>query len=243
MKRIVSLLIIAAALFYVAWPAYSGAAIKAALEAKDAGALRERVDFDAVRESMRPAITIKVETVLDAAAEKAGPSAAKIYAALKTQMMPKIVDASLQRIVTPETLVRVYAERGTIKEIMNKMIGEQVSNGGGLGGALGALAGAFAGKANDKSASDKSGGIDAGKVLGGLFGSKGNTAPEAPQTALSGPAKPSVSWRNVRGAGLDGPLSIYLRLSKDPSALEPDITATMSFRAGGWVLTGLEPRL
>jgi Protein of unknown function (DUF2939) len=242
MKRILSLLIVAAALFYIAWPAYSGVAIKAALDGRDASGLRERVDFDAVRDSMRPAITTKVETALDAAAEKAGPSAAKIYAALKTQMMPKIVEASLQRIVTPETLIRVHAERGTIKDIMNKMIGDQVSNSGGSGGALGALASAFAGTGAGSGA-EKPDRFDAGKLIGGLFGAKGNNAAEAPPVDASGPAKSSVTWRNIRGAGLDGPLGVYVRLSKDPAATEPDITATMSFRGSGWVLTGLEPRL
>ena len=130
MKRLLALVVLAAALFYVAWPAYSGYALKAALEAKDVEALRASVDFDSVRETMRPAITVKVETLLDTAAEKAGPAAAKIYAALKTQIMPKIVETALQRAVTPETLIKVHAGRGTLKEVVNKLIGEQVTKEG-----------------------------------------------------------------------------------------------------------------
>ena len=95
MKRLLSLLILGLALFYVAWPAYSGYAIKTALDAKDAAGLNARINFPQVRKSLRPAITVKVESALDAAATKAGPSGAKIYAALKTQLMPKIVEAAL----------------------------------------------------------------------------------------------------------------------------------------------------
>ena len=84
MKRLLALLVLAVALFYIAWPAYSGYTIKTALDAKDADALRKCVDFESVRASMRPAISVKVETLLDAAADKAGPAAAKIYAALKS---------------------------------------------------------------------------------------------------------------------------------------------------------------
>lgn len=241
MKRLVSLLIIMAALFYVAWPAYSGAGIRSALEARDADALRERVDFDAVRTSMRPAITTKVESILDAAASKAGPSSSKIYAALKSQMMPKIVEAALQKAVTPETLIRIHSERGTIKDILDKMIGEQVAKSTGGGGAidLGGLAGALGGNSADKSGS----GFDAGKVLGGLFGTKPQTETAPKPAEGDKEARPAASWRNIRGAGFDGPLGVHLKLSKDPAAVEPDLTARMSFRGNGWVLTGIEPRL
>ena len=117
MKRLIGLLIVAAAAFYVVWPAYSGYQIKTALDSHDADGLRARVDFESVRDSMRPAITAKVETTLDNAAEKAGPASAKIYTALKSQVMPKIVEAALARAVTPETLIRIHEERGQITQV------------------------------------------------------------------------------------------------------------------------------
>jgi Protein of unknown function (DUF2939) len=241
MKRLVSLLIIVAALFYVAWPAYTASAIRSALDARDSDALRDRVDFDSVRTSMRPAITTKVESTLDAAAAKAGPAGSKIYAALKTQMMPKIVEAALQKAVTPEMLIRIHSERGTIKDVLDKMIGEQVTKSAGGGPAidLGGLAGALSGNGAGNSGT----GLDAGKVLGGLFGTKPQTETAPKPAAGDTEAKPAASWRNIRGAGLDGPLGVYLKLSKDPTAFESDLTARMSFRGNGWILTGIEPRL
>jgi len=235
MKRLIALILVAAALFYGAWPAYSGASIRAALEARDASALSEWVDFEAVRQSMRPAITVKVESTLDAAAAKAGPSASKIYAALKSQMMPKIVEAALSGAVTPDVLIRLYAERGTLKDILNKRIGDQVSKSG--GGAITVDAG---------SATVTSPGADAGGFFGGLFGGKSKApaseAPAPPATQDSA-AKPSASWRNIRGLGFNGPLEVYVDLAKDPASVRSDLRASMSFRGNGWVLTGLEPQL
>ena len=240
MKRLLSLLALGLALFYIAWPAYSGYAIKGALDAKDPEGLRQRIDFDAVRSSMRPAITAKVESTFDAAASKAGPNGSNIFAALKPQFVPKIVDAALGRIVTPEALIRVHGERGTIKDILDKQIGDQVAKAGGLGG----LAGAFSGKGSSQGDTAGAPGFDAGKVLGGLFGKKDAGAPAAPKSEpASGEAKPSLSWRNIKGFGMDGLTGIYVSLAKDAAAPDADLTAHMTFQGGGWVLTGLEPRL
>jgi Protein of unknown function (DUF2939) len=244
MKRLLSLLILGLALFYVAWPAYSGHVIKSALDAKDATGLNARIDFPQVRNSMRPAITAKVESTLDAAATKAGPSGAKIYAALKTQMMPKIVEAALDKFVTPEALIKVYSERGTIKDLLNKMVGDQVARTGGAG--LGDLAGVLTGNAGQQGETAHQSGYDVGKVLGGLFGTKETvTAPAATKPAAVGgkTGGPGMTWRNIKGFGLDSPTGVYISLAKDAAASDADITAHMSFTDGGWVLTGLVPHL
>lgn len=232
MKRLLSIILSAAVLFYGVWPAYSGYSIKGALDAKDPDGLRQRIDFESVRSSLRPAIAAKVESSLDAAAEKAGPGGAKIFAALKTQIMPKIVEVALARVVTPEALIRVHAERGTIKDILNKIIGEQVAkSGGGLGGGIGG--------------SDSAAGFDPGALLGGLAGKKeaAGATKQAPSAAGEPGAAPGITWRNVKGFGLDGPAGIYVRLAKDAAAIEPDLTAHMTFQGSGWMLTGLDPRL
>ncbi len=243
MKRLLSLVVFAATLFYIAWPAYSGYAIKQALDASDAAGLSERVDFPAVRNSMRPAITTKVEETLDATAAKAGPSAAKIYAALKTKFMPKIVEAALDRAITPEALIRINAERGTIKQILDRMVAEQVTKTGGpgLGNAGLGGSGGLAGQAAPEGAAAQPK-FDAGKVLGGWFGGK-ETGESAKLPAPSAAKAPPMTWRNVKGYGLDGLTGVYVRLAKDPISSAADVTARMSFVDGGWILTGLEPRL
>lgn len=242
MKRLLALVFVALALFYVAWPAYSAHAIKVALDQQDAAGLSERIDFPAVRSSMRPAITAKVETALDAAAAgKTGASAAKIYAALKTQMLPKIVTAALDGLVTPQALIKVNAQRGTIKQILDRLVAEQLTLGGGLSG-LSAAWNALNAEDGKPSDAAKSGGVD--KLLGRLLGEPSPAESASPEkSADPGAPRHGLTFRNVKGFGLDNITGIFIRLAKDPASTEPDLTAHMSFVNGGWMLTGLEPRI
>ena len=241
MKRLLLLVVFAAMLFYVAWPAYSAYVIKTALDNNDADTLNARIDFPAVRASLRPAITAKVEATLDAASAKAGPSGAKIYAALKTKFMPKIIEAALDRALTPEALVRINAERGSIKDILDRLVAEQVTKTGGSG--LGGLVGAFSqggALGNGDNASDQSK-FDAGKVLGGLFGKKDGGSNEAPAQPPTGKAAP-MTWRNIKGYGLDGLTGVHVSVAKDAAASGPDVTARMSFDGTGWLITSAYSR-
>ncbi len=74
MKRLMTLLVLIGLAFYGAWPAYSGYTIKSALAAKDSETLSAKIDFPSVRESMRPAVSAKVETSLAKSLKKAGPA-------------------------------------------------------------------------------------------------------------------------------------------------------------------------
>jgi hypothetical protein len=60
MRRLVSLVVLAALGFYVAWPAYSLYRIRGALDAQDAQVLASKVDFDSVRESLKPYATTEM---------------------------------------------------------------------------------------------------------------------------------------------------------------------------------------
>lgn len=244
MKRLLAIIFVALGLFYVAWPAYSARAIKVALDEQDAQTLSERIDFPAVRSSMRPAITAKVESALDAAAaSKTGAGAAKIYAALKTQMLPKIVTAALDGLVTPQALIKVNAERGTIRQILDRLVAEQLSLGGGLNGVSAAW---NALTANDGQPDTGGKSADVDKLLGRLLGKTPPSEAAAPaKSAGSESSSPrhGLGFRNVKGFGFDSPTGVFLRLAKDPASTEPDLTAHMSFVSGGWILTGLEPRL
>ena len=226
MKRLTGLAAVVLLAFYIAWPAFAVYQIKTSLEDKDATGLASRVDFDSVRQSLRPAVAAKVESKLDAAAEKAGPTGANIYNALKSQIMPKIIDAAMIRFLTPEALIKIYSERASLKDVMDRIVAEQVARQGG----------------GDET---EGGGGTFGKILGGLLG---KTAPPEPaptgdttSQAVSGKSSPKYTLANIKGAGLDGPLAIYLKLAKDPAASKPDVTVRMSFTGTGWILTGLEP--
>jgi hypothetical protein len=237
MKRLLGLIFLLLAGFYVVWPGFAAYQIKSALEAKDKDGLAGLVDFDSVRQSLRPAIAAKVESSITQAADKAGPAGAGIFGALKGQLMPKIVDNALQQLVTPDNLIKLHAGRATLKDAMDQLVLDQVAKqtplpvpagdagGGGLGDTL-------------------------GKIFGGLVGGSKTetpapapTAPAAPAAEMAGADAPAhkYSLANLKGAGFDGPLALYLKIAKDPSASNADVTARMTFVNGGWRLTGLEP--
>ena len=241
MKRLLGLILVLLAAFYVVWPGFAAYQIKSALEAKDKDGLTGLVDFDSVRQSLRPAVTAKVESSINQAAEKAGPAGAGIFGALKGQMMPKLVDSALQQLVTPESLIKLHAGRASLKDAMDQLVVDQVAKEGGLGAAIPAPSG-----------SDSGGlGGTLGKIIGGLLGgSKAETPaappPAAPAAAPAAPEpaageKPKYGIANLKGAGFDGPLAVYLQFAKDPEASKADVTARMTFVNGGWRLTGLEP--
>jgi hypothetical protein len=253
MRRLLSLLILALLVFYGAWPAYSGYTIKTALESKDAALLSSKVDFPSVRESMRPAVTAKVEAALTKVLEKAGQGGGALIDKMKARLMPKIVDAALAKLVEPETLIRIYAERGRIKDGIDRIIAEKVSAGsagGDLGavlgnsemeGAGGASGGGGGGLLGNLGKAAEQLGIDPEKVLGGLIGKK-DESKAAEEPAKSGEG-PKYGLANVKRFGLNGPLAIALGVAKDPVAAEPDLTAEMSFTGNDWKLTGLVPRI
>jgi hypothetical protein len=251
MRRLGSLIVLLAVGFYVAWPAYSGYQIKSALDAKDAAALENKVDFPSVRESLRPVVAAKVEDSLKDVLKSAGPAGAGLLEKLREKILPQVVDSTLTKFVTAENIIKMHAEGKSFKEAIEKLAKDEAGKSGGLGGGVGGGSGqpgATAGGTLDK-LKDLAGkaGIDPGKVLGGLFGKTGETtgstapAPGSSSTSDSA-APPSYGYQNIKNIGLDGPLGFKIGVAKDADAAEADLTAGMSFVNGDWKLTSLVPR-
>ena len=247
MKRLITLLVLAGLAFYGAWPAYSGYTIKQALAAKDTDTLSAKIDFPSVRESMRPAVSAKVEASLAKSLKKAGPAGGELLKEMSKDITPKIADAVLAVLVKPETLIRIYTDGGRVKDSINRIISEEVSTsaaGGGLGELLGKGgdgAGGSGGLLDNLGKAAEQFGFDTGKTLGGLTGKKAET-PTKTNKSKSGSA-PKYGLDNIKHFGLDGPLAISLGVAKDPAAKDPDVTAEMSFVGNDWKLTGLVPKL
>ncbi len=237
MRRIFGLvfvLLLALVCFYGVWPAISLQKIKAALKDGDQATLAGKIDFPAVRQSLRPFAAAEMDKAV-AQLEKAGGIGGVIGGQLKDQVRTKLVDGVLEAMVTPERLVKMYAEGQDLKELMAKF-----RNAAGTGGAAG---------------DGKAGGLDAGKLLGELFGGKKAEAPAqpaAPTPATSTPpsssqapaqAKSSYSLANVKGFGPRGPLGFWVGIARDPKAAEADAIADMRFTGGDWKLVGLVPRI
>jgi Protein of unknown function (DUF2939) len=221
--------------FYVAWPAWSGYAIRTALQNKDAAALAAKIDFESVQASMRPGVTQKVGEGYDRYQAQLGPTAGMILAQLKKDAVPRIVDASLKALLTPEMIIRIASEAGPVKETIERIMREQI--GRGL-------------PANGNAPADAAGGAAVPQGLGGLLGRalKGGNQPAAvepaPAPAAAGQTNtaPRFSLANVKSFAFNGPLMFSVGVAKDPATPDADVTAQMSFTGGDWKVTGLVPR-
>jgi Protein of unknown function (DUF2939) len=235
-KRILFLAIVALLGFYVAWPAWSGYSIRNAILAKDHAALASKVDFDSVQASLRPAVTQKVNDGFDRYASQMGPTGGLVIGQLKKDAVPKIVDASLRTLLTPENIIRIATEAGPMKESFERIMRDQMGRG------LPAV-----GAGADGTPAPQQG-------LGGLLGKALQIAkPPATQSADATPAgtpapasdgtKPKFSLSNIKSFSFAGPLSFQVGVAKNPAAAEADVTAQMSFTGGDWKITSLIPRL
>lgn len=237
MRRLISLLVLVALGFYVAWPAWSLYRVRNALDAQDAATLSSKVDFVAVRDSLKPFATAEMTKAIDKV-EGAGGVLGQQF---KDQLQGKAVDALLQGLVTPENLIKAYAERKSLKDLISAKTA--ASNPAVQGAAIDELS--------------KKTGVDIGKVVGGLFGKKKDPVADAPQPApaptpvpVAAPAasgeagaKPSYSLQNVKGFGPLGPLGFWVGLARDKAAASAELIAEMRFVNGDWKITGLKPQV
>jgi hypothetical protein len=249
MRSIIGLFVLAVLGFYIAWPAYSGYRIKTALDTDNAELLAAKIDFDGVRQTLRPAVTAEVDKALTAAIRQGGADNEALLTQLKTQMMPKVVDSALVGVLTPETVLRMHREGGDYKATLARIISEKVGAGslGALGGAVGAEAGTVGTVLGKLGKLAEAAGIDPGKALGGLLGKKEQGAP-APGTTGPGSGGGSATGRrpfglaNIKRFTLNGPFGYSIGIAKDATASEPDVTADLAFTGGDWKVVGIRPK-
>lgn len=233
MKRIagVAALILVPLLgFYAVWPAWSAYVIRNALQNQDESALAAKVDFDRVKESLRPFVAARAEEGIVRYQSQLGGAGAVILEQLKKDAIPKLIDASLHALLTPAAIIRIASEAGSIRESVDRMMRRPGATDGG-----------------DPSARPGLGGL-LGKVLKRPEGQAG--APETPPVAsLPVPAspqpaaaRPRYGLANIKSFAFNGPLSFRLGVAKKADATDSDVTAEMSFTGFDWKLTGLVPR-
>lgn len=233
MKLLSGLLILLAGAFYVAWPAYSGYRIKTALEGGDVPGLERGIDFPAVRASMRPVVTEKLAQSFKGAGGGT-PGGDLLAGTIGQAALPKIVDGALDRLLTPQALIRLHAEGKSFKEVIDGLAKPTAKTGG----------------------SDLQVGVQVGKWLAELLGKKGEassspgaesgSASAGDDTATSNTAVPEerrLGLGNIKSVMFNGPLSVSVGVARDAKASDADLTATMSFVDGDWKVTGLVPRL
>ncbi len=217
MRFVSALIVVLLGLFYVAWPAWSAYQLKVALESGDVAGVERGIDFPSVRQSLRPAATAAIEQNLKEAT-KGTPGSDLLIEKMSKETLPKLVETSLDTILTPQAIIRMHAEGKSLRELIKSV---------------------------------KTGGPDLMGQVGGLvrdlFSKKTApaTPPASPPLETAAPIVPEsrrLGLGNVKSAGFDGPLSVFLGLARDPAAAGPDLTATMSFTGTGWRVTGLVPK-
>jgi Protein of unknown function (DUF2939) len=219
MRLLTGLAIVLAGLFYVAWPAWSAYQLKLALESGDVAGVERGIDFSAVRNSLRPAVTAGIEQNLKEAT-KGTPGSDLIIEKVSKDTLPKLVEASLDTLLTPQSLIRLHAEGKSLREFINSMKTGTPDLAGQVGG-----------------------------FVRDLFGTKTDPAPMPAEIGVSATAAPIVpqsrrlGFGNIKSVGLEGPLGVSIGLSRDAKATAPDLTATLSFEGTGWRVTRLVPRI
>lgn len=255
MKKLIALILLGLLGFYVAWPAWSGYKLATALRDGDVATLASKVDFPSVRQSLRPVVAAEVEKNL------ARQGGGLLTGDLKQQLMPKMVDAVLETVVTPVNVIRIAKEGGNVGGIVEKIMMEEMGKaGGGLnipglklpgtsagGGGLPGLPGGLGTIAGAGAASTQLG-LPGLPGLPGMGASQPKTsAPAATPAPAPAPAAstapPSYGLANIKTFGFDGPLGYRVAVAKDPAAAKPDITAGMRFSGFDWKLTSVVPNL
>jgi hypothetical protein len=229
MRRLLASLAIALLGFYVAWPAWSGYVIREALRSQDAARLASKINFERVRASLLPVVTAKVDEGVGRYQSQLGGAGAILLEQFKKDALPKVVDATLRVLVTPQMIIRLASEAGPIREGIDRVVREQ----------LGRRAAGSAG--GSEPASPQAGGQGLGGLLGKVL-KRGDQQPAAAEPAAPTPTQRTYSLENIKSLSLNGPLSFRIGIAKDPAATEPDITAEMSFTGFDWKLTGLIPK-
>jgi Protein of unknown function (DUF2939) len=255
MKRLITLLFLAVIGFYVVWPAWSGYRIAAALSAQDAAALEGKIDFPAVRESLRPVVTTEIGKRVDKEMASLGPVGQTLGGDVKKQMQAKLVDQALTMLITPANVIRIAHEGGDIAGAVEKILGEAAGQMGAVVGSSGAGSGAVPaipgglggvlGQVMGSGAAGAAGTGDLGGLLGkALGGAKKQDAAPATTDAKAAPAaKRSFGMGNIKNFGFAGPLGFDVSVARDAAAPKADATIGMAFTGGDWKLTRVVPNL
>lgn len=132
MKRLILLVVLLLFGFYVGWPAFSGWQLASALDRKDAAAVGRKVDFLSVRQALAPVVEQEVGNGMDRYLADLGPLAGMLGPVLKKQYAPKVVEATLNTLITPENIVKIYAEKDDMRSAAERILMEELGKPGGL---------------------------------------------------------------------------------------------------------------
>jgi len=207
------IVVLALAGFYVAWPAWMARQIRNAIEANDPSALEHRIDFVSVRARAKPLVAAEMQRSLEGLKQKAGPFGAAIAGQLQESLGGKIADAVIDRILTPESVVRIVRQGKDLRRVWKEVAGE-----------VGTRRPSGPGNAGEPARPS----------------APGSPEPREPETAAS-PRK--LTFANIKSYRLVGLLALEVGIARDPAAIAPDVVAELAFTGTGWQVVGIVPQL
>ena len=96
---------------YIAWPFWSALQLKLAVKAGDIAAIERKVEWDALRTSLRKSLLANMALHPGVTGKSATPSKAGIWQRIKAKVAPSVIDSTVTRMLTPKGLSRLFAAR------------------------------------------------------------------------------------------------------------------------------------
>jgi hypothetical protein len=271
MKRLILLVLLALISFYVAWPAFTGYQIYQGLESNQPDVLASKIDFPAVRRSMRGPVIDQVYARIESVMKDLGPATRLLGDQIPKDNIEKIIDGALESVVSPAKTVEIYANGGSLNTAIKDAILNEINKMGGLmsvlklnnlikhsdgdgqnqGGGTITIGGfkipkELGGFLKNKQVSDALGGL-AGKFALDPEKLAGKLFPadEAEETTQqsSGKSKSAYGLGNVKSFRFVGPFAMQLGVTRSADATAPELTTEMTFKNYDWRITKLTPNL
>lgn len=133
----ISLLVVGLLAAYIVWPIYTALKIRDAMVAGDSAALSARIDWAAVRSSLKVSMSAEAMARLDADPDAPGPTA---WQRIKRGVAPRLAGGVIDRYVTPEHLPVLLGYhrfwRGTVRPVLGREEPPTVLTGTPLAGSL-----------------------------------------------------------------------------------------------------------
>ena len=124
MRRLVKALILALPLVlaYLAWPVLTALEVREAIVAGDAQTLNRKIDWEALRASLKTSIS--PETIARLTADPDAP-APTLWQRIKAAVAPSMADSIVDRYVTPENLPILLGYRRLYRGMVRPALGLQ----------------------------------------------------------------------------------------------------------------------
>lgn len=219
MKRLFLLLVVSVLLiggFYVVWPGWTLHRLAEAIRAEDPATLEQTIDFPRVKASLRGPLTEEVTRRYDQFQSSGGNLRGVFAAQLKAEVLPRLVESTLDAVATPANVLFIARNRVALKDAMQRALEQRIILGGGSG--------------------------FGGALPQGLGGATGQPAPVAGAAVRVGQG-PRYTLSNIKGVSLIGPLEFEVGINRDAAAVEPELLLRMAFTGSTWRVVGLTPRL